>query len=990
MPQKKFLIMDLARELGRIGDWEFDIQSGELSHSEEFKKILDLPVGHKMSGWTEIERLCLAESQGKLSFAWQDCVNRGVLFNLIVEARTYRERNIWLRIVARPIRDTSNKVIGVQGALQDVTESKFRERKIIESEQEFRDFSEAMPHIVWTAKVDGSIDYVNGSYVRYTGMTLENSRAWASAVHSDDVEGCLQEWRRAVATSTPFALECRLYNQALNMYCWHSIKSEPMFDEGGALRKWYGIATDIHDYKRLNEEFISLGYRLNATFESMSEGLFILSHDLKFTYVNGAAECLLNTKRSDLIGETVRKAFPELLPPSLEEFLINSPSEFKAKCYHSKSRTWLEVRTRPSKEGVSVFLKNITDQKVSALKLERTSRALRRLSKCNSALVRSDSESDLLHEICKIILEEDDHQAAFVALKEIPFPKEPYLASYNWTSQKNRPSPFQELDRLKFRDPQCPVIQSISGHQPVVINALSEVNTEWAKHMIGCGFSSGICLPLRDKKIAIGSLVLLHYKNEATLQADIALLMELADNLAYGISNIRADTQRAQSQNAIVQLAASTSIASGLAFFQNLTRNMTEALGADAGFVAQTIPSAQYKARTLAAIIDGELVENFDYLVEDTPCRALAYEDLCIIPDNVANQFPASPSLANLGAQAYVGHRLENSDGMPVGFLVVLYRHRLFNTDLIIPTLKIFADRAAAEIERAKNQARLRDQASLLDKAHDAIIVHDLQHKISFWNRSSQRLYGWPESYAMGRLITELVGHNASEFNKAYEHTCKYGEWEGEYLCYRHDGKPLTVEGSWTLMRDHKGEPQSIFTIETDISARKEMEAVLIHQARHDSLTGLPNRAYFYEQLERAIRRSRRNNSKLSLLYFDIDKFKIINDSYGHDVGDEVIKNFAQRVKGVIRDVDFMSRVGGDEFTLILEDLTDSYDANVVAEKIIQSMQDEVFIKKYSLKITTSIGVASYHSKFSADEFVKRADEAMYRAKSSGRNNYRR
>lgn len=176
--------------------------------------------------------------------------------------------------------------------------------------------------------------------------------------------------------------------------------------------------------------------------------------------------------------------------------------------------------------------------------------------------------------------------------------------------------------------------------------------------------------------------------------------------------------------------------------------------------------------------------------------------------------------------------------------------------------------------------------------------------------------------------------------------------------------------------------------IAQNITERKKMEQELFRQAHFDSLSGLPNRAFFYEQLDQAIKRSARAGSKLALLYFDIDHFKQINDLYGHDVGDDVIRMFAARVRSVLREVDFVCRHGGDEFILILEDVGCAHAPEVVANKLIEAMHLKFVVSGHSMSVSTSIGIAEYRTGMHVDQLVRAADKAMYRAKLAGRNCY--
>jgi diguanylate cyclase (GGDEF)-like protein/PAS domain S-box-containing protein len=203
------------------------------------------------------------------------------------------------------------------------------------------------------------------------------------------------------------------------------------------------------------------------------------------------------------------------------------------------------------------------------------------------------------------------------------------------------------------------------------------------------------------------------------------------------------------------------------------------------------------------------------------------------------------------------------------------------------------------------------------------------------------------------------------------------------------DGSLRWLEATKVPLRDDSGAVVGVLGVARDITESKQMEAELVRRANHDSLTGLPNRAFFYSELQLAIRRAQRQGGELALMYFDIDRFKLINDGFGHDVGDAVIRIFASRVRSVLREVDFVARLGGDEFVLVLENLAMRADAAGVAEKIIATMQLPFAIGDSAHEVSTSIGIAFMEPGMSADRLVKAADDAMYEAKRAGRNCYR-
>ncbi len=204
----------------------------------------------------------------------------------------------------------------------------------------------------------------------------------------------------------------------------------------------------------------------------------------------------------------------------------------------------------------------------------------------------------------------------------------------------------------------------------------------------------------------------------------------------------------------------------------------------------------------------------------------------------------------------------------------------------------------------------------------------------------------------------------------------------------RRDGTECWIETSKIPLKDGKGKVVGVLGVTEDITARKYMEQELFRRANFDSLSGMPNREYFHHQLDEAVKRALRRDG-LALMYFDLDRFKQINDTYGHDGGDSVICMFAQRIRSVMRDCDFMARLGGDEFVMLAEGLNGQNDAALIAQKLVQAMAPPFMLRGVPLQVTTSIGVAFFASGMTSDELIKAADQAMYDAKRAGRNCFR-
>lgn len=210
------------------------------------------------------------------------------------------------------------------------------------------------------------------------------------------------------------------------------------------------------------------------------------------------------------------------------------------------------------------------------------------------------------------------------------------------------------------------------------------------------------------------------------------------------------------------------------------------------------------------------------------------------------------------------------------------------------------------------------------------------------------------------------------------------------------DGKDNFVEIITTPLYDKNNEIYAVVEIGHDITDHLKIQEelrkqrnILNHQAHHDALTDLPNRVLFNDRLEQSIQMANRKNTKVAVLFLDLDHFKEINDSLGHEVGDKILKTVSRRLKEIIRKEDTVARLGGDEFTIILEELFYSQDASLVANKILESLSKAIQIEENELYISSSIGISIYPDDGSDPQsLLKFADSAMYKAKNEGRNNY--
>ena len=311
---------------------------------------------------------------------------------------------------------------------------------------------------------------------------------------------------------------------------------------------------------------------------------------------------------------------------------------------------------------------------------------------------------------------------------------------------------------------------------------------------------------------------------------------------------------------------------------------------------------------------------------------------------------------------------------------------RCFGTTQDVTERKIVENALRASEERFR---------TVSDTAQDAIIVIDAAAKISYWNPAAERILGYSATEAAGKLVHDLLApvrfrEKAIAGMREFAATGR-GNVLGKTLelaANRKDGAEIPIELSVARMR--LGAEWHAVAMLRDISQRKLLEEELVRMARHDVLTGLPNRAVFVEALELAIAQAGRNGKTFALLYLDLDHFKDVNDTLGHPIGDLLLQAIARRLQACIRETDTVARFGGDEFALINADIGEPVDAVVLADKVLKVLGKPFLIQGNEIRTGASVGIAIYGLDASdAETLLSRADVALYRAKAEGRGTYR-
>jgi diguanylate cyclase (GGDEF)-like protein/PAS domain S-box-containing protein len=356
-------------------------------------------------------------------------------------------------------------------------------------------------------------------------------------------------------------------------------------------------------------------------------------------------------------------------------------------------------------------------------------------------------------------------------------------------------------------------------------------------------------------------------------------------------------------------------------------------------------------------------------------------------PDDLPAMQAAIARLAQQGGATIILHRVRHAQGHYVWIeaLARCITGPEGGAEIVIAGRDV-TTRVRAEQALESAQARLRAVTDNIP----ALIAHiDSQERYSFLNAHGHRLFGQPDHTAVGKTVREVRGEAVYSEVKPYIDAALRGErvtFEGQSTL---GGQTYCYQSNYVPDIRPDGQQNGFFAFTFDITQLKDAENRLEQMARFDALTGLANRRYFDERLSATIARCRRQGSPLAVLYLDIDRFKPINDAHGHEAGDRVLKEFAQRLRSCVREGDLAARIGGDEFALLVEGAEGPADAESIAAKVIAIMAQPVPLSGVDLAVSTSVGIAFSRRSAAADRLLATADTALYAAKAAGRNTWR-
>jgi diguanylate cyclase (GGDEF)-like protein/PAS domain S-box-containing protein len=732
-------------------------------------------------------------------------------------------------------------------------------------------------------------------------------------------------------------------------------------------------STDVSKALRASES------RYRRLFETAQDGILLLNADTaQIEDVNPYLINMLGYSHAEFLGKKLWEVGPFADRAESKEMF----AELQTKGYvryedlplKTKAGAQVEVEfvsNTYDSEGIKVIqcnIRNITERKAAEALLKRHTQLYAALSQCNKAIVHCDNEDALFLEICRAAVQFGGMKLAWVGLVDT-------------VTFKVQPAASFGDDTEYLKDIHISVdAASPFGHGPTG-TAIREnhlywcqdflndsVTVPWRKRAMHAGLAASASLPLHREGLVIGAFTLYSAETNAFDEAARDLLVEMATDISFALDNFARESQRKRAnqelefKNMILLTQQETSLDAMLVVDNNGQIISYNQQFIDLWRLSPQLVSARVDAPVLQSVADqvenpGTFVARVQYLNE--PHNDKSREELQLKDGRIIDRYSAPMTGAD---SKYYG--------------------------------RVWYFRDITERKQAEQELRI---AATAFEVQESIIITDAHKVILRVNQSFTRLTGYSAEEAIGQTPALIKSgmQNDEFYRQMWEALNRDHSWQGEIWNRRKNGE---VHPDWltiTAVTNAEGEVTHYVSSYADLSQYKKDEAAIHSLAFYDPLTSLPNRRLLLDRLQHAFAASNRHHNYGALLFIDLDNFKTLNDTRGHNIGDLLLVEVASRLHACVREADTVARLGGDEFVVLLEKLSEdplqaAAETDAVCDQILAAFRQPYSLKGYEYYGSASIGISLFRNQeATVNEILKRADTAMYQAKSAGRNTLR-
>jgi len=730
-----------------------------------------------------------------------------------------------------------------------------------------------------------------------------------------------------------------------------------------------GAALAMFHVIRSREAQAQANVHLNTLLDTIPDLVWMKDSEGIYLACNRRVEELMGSTTDAIVGRRTEDFFPAAM---VEQLLDNDRAAISAGTPISNEE-WLEfpggnsilsetIRTpvydaRGQLIGVLGIARDITERKHDEERIQRLNRVYAVLSGINQAIMHLREPLSLYTEACRIAVEIGGFRMAWMGLVDLDSGDVCPVAHAGVTGDYLENLKINLNDHDRSRGPTGNALRD--GVYVVCNDIASDPGmSAWRDAALELGYRASTAFPLRVDGVVRGTFNLYADSTDYFDAAELTLLDELASNIGFSMEVAEREEQRQQQDRAL------------------------RASEQRYRFLLENAPFPV----VLTRVSDG--------ILRYGNHRA---EALFCIPREQGIGLPASHFYHNPQERDRFIQRLRQEGNVfDQELRMVSTTGRVFCALVSASVVEFEGEPAIfAAIndvtERKRIQTEMELNAKVFEQSNEGIMICDAQNNMVSVNRAYCEITGYPQEELLGQSprIFKSGRHDAAFYRNIWAQVLNRGQWEGEIWNRRKSGEIFPCWLSITALRGGGGEITHYIGVSRDISKHKQDEEQIRHLAHYDVLTGLPNRYLLNDRIEQAISQAHREGHPLGLMFLDLDRFKNVNDSLGHQVGDRMLMEVAKCLKGLVREEDTVSRLGGDEFIILLLGV-DAEGAAHVASKIIRSMAEPFMIGGNELTITPSIGIAMYPEDGQGIEtLLQCADSAMYKAKDTGRNNYR-